>query len=106
MADYKQIDKARKTLKLGESATIPEIKEAYRTLSLKYHPDKCKEKDNKKFKEKLKQINNANEFLIEYCLNYKFPFEKAEDVKTLEEKQMKDYMKRFYNGWWGDLNNE
>ena len=104
MADYKQIDEARKTLKLGESATIPEIKEAYRELSLKYHPDKCKEKDKKKCEEKFKQINNANEFLIEYCLNYRFPFEKAEDVETSEEKQMKEHMKRFYDGWWGDLN--
>ena len=34
MADYKKVDKARKTLKLGESATIPEIKEAYRIFFL------------------------------------------------------------------------
>ena len=106
MADYKQVDKARKTLRLGESATIPEIKEAFRKLSLKYHPDKCKEKDKKKCEEKFKQINNANAVLIEYCLNYKFSFKAAEDVETPEEKEMKDHMKRFYDGWWGDLNNE
>lgn len=103
--DFKQIDKARKTLKLGESATILAIKAAYRKLSVKYHPDKCKEKDKKKCEEKFKKINNANEILIEYCLNYKFSF-KEEDVESKEEKQMKDHMKRFYDGWWGDLNNE
>ena len=106
MADYEQIDKARKGLKLGESATIPEIKEAYRKLSKKYHPDKCKEKDKTKCAEKFKQVNNANEVLIEYCLNYKFPFKAAEGVEASEEKQMKDHMKRFYDGWWGDLNSE
>lgn len=106
MAEYKQIDKARKALKLGESATIPEIKKAFRKLSIKYHPDKCEDKDKTKCEEKFKQINNANEVLIEYCLNYKFSFKEAEDVETPEEKEMKDHKKRFYDGWWGDLNDE
>ena len=106
MADHKQIDKARKVLKLGESATIPEIKKAFRELSLKYHPDKCKDKDKLKCEEKFKQINNANEVLIEYCLNYKFPLKDAEDTATKEEEETKEHMKRFYDGWWGDLKNE
>ncbi|MCK5451683.1 MAG: DnaJ domain-containing protein [Candidatus Omnitrophica bacterium] len=106
MADYKQIDKVRKTLKLGESATIPEIKKAFRKLSLKYHPDKCKGKDKTKCEKKFKEINNANEVLIEYCLNYKFPLKEAEDIETLEEREKNDHMKRFYDGWWWDLNND
>ena len=106
MADYKQIDKARKTLRLGEGATIPEIKKAFRELSLKYHPDKCKEKDKTKCEKKFKKINNANEVLIEYCLNYKFSFKEIDDIETPEEKVTRDHMKRFYDGWWGDLNNE
>ena len=106
MIDRKQIDKARKTLKLGESATIPEIKKAFRKLSIKYHPDKCKDKDKAKCEEKFKQINNANEVLIEYCLNYSFPLKDAEDTKAKEDEQMKEHMKRFYDGWWGNLNNE
>jgi len=106
MADYKQLDKARKTLKLGESATIPEIKKAFRKLSLKYHPDKRKEQDKAKCEKKFKEINNANEFLIEYCLNYKFPFKEGGEAESREDREMKDHMKRFYDGWWGDLNNE
>ena len=56
MADYKQIDKARKTLRLGESAAIPEIKKAFRKLSLKYHPDKCKKKIRRNVKKSLKKL--------------------------------------------------
>jgi DnaJ-class molecular chaperone len=106
MSDHKQINKARKILELGESATIPEIKMAFRRLSLKYHPDKCKEKDKTECEKKFKQINGANEMLIEYCLNYRFSFKNPEDVKTPEEKSMKDHMRRFYDGWWGDLNDK
>lgn len=104
MADYNKVDKAREILGLGNRATIPEIKEAYRRLSVKYHPDKCKDQDKRKCEEQFKKINNANETLIDYCLNYKFSFKEAEDMKTSEEKQMKEHMKRFYDGWWGDLN--
>lgn len=106
MTEHKRIDEARQALKLGESATIPEIKEAYRKLSLKYHPDKCKEKDKKKCEEKFKKINNANEVLIKYCLNYKFPLREAAEAESREDKEAKDHMKRFYDGWWGDLDNE
>ena len=106
MASYKQVDKARKVLGLGESATIPEIKEAYRRLSLEYHPDKCKEKDKAKCEERFKQINNANEVLIGYCLSYKFPFKEIEEKESWQEKKMKEHMKRFYDGWWGELNDE
>ncbi|MDP8257828.1 MAG: DnaJ domain-containing protein [Candidatus Aadella gelida] len=104
MTDHKKIDEARKALKLGESATIPEIKEAYRRLSLSYHPDKCKEKDKKKCEKKFKQINNANEFLIEYCLNYKFPFKEIAEEKNLKDERSKEDLKRFYDVWWEDLN--
>jgi preprotein translocase subunit Sec63 len=106
VVDHRQIDKARKTLDLQESATIPEIKRAYRRLSLKYHPDNCGEKDKKKCEKKFKEINSANQVLIEYCLSYRFPLKKARDVETSEDRHIKDHMKRFYDGWWGDLGNE
>jgi len=106
MVNSKQVDEARKTLKLGESATIPEIKKAFRKLSLKYHPDKCGEKDKAKCEKKFKEINNANQVLTEYCLNYRFPLTGLEDTEISEEKAMKDHIKRFYDGWWGDLDDE
>ena len=106
MANFKQIDKARKALKLRENATILEIKEAYRKLSVKYHPDKCKEKDKTKCEEEFKKINNANEVLIEYCLNYKFPFKEMREEESSKDQATKEHMRRFYDGWWGDLKDE
>ncbi|MFA6635823.1 MAG: DnaJ domain-containing protein [Candidatus Omnitrophota bacterium] len=103
MNDHKTINEARMILGLGESATIPEIKEAYRKLSLKYHPDKCKEKDKKKYEEKFKALNAANEILVEYCLNYKFSFKEAYGREGRKGGQMSDHLKRFYDGWWGDI---
>ena len=103
MADFRNIDKARRALKLGEAATIPEIKEAYRKLSLKYHPDKCRENDKKKCEKKFREINNAHETLIEHCLNYKFHFREIEEKETVKDRETREHMKRFYDGWWGDL---
>ena len=102
--DINKINKARKTLELSEAATILEIKEAYRKLSLKYHPDKCEEESKKKCEEKFKEINNANEALIDFCLNYEFNFEEVKEMKLKKDKEMRDHMKRFYDGWWGNLN--
>ena len=101
-----QIDEARKVLELGVKATIPEIKEAYRRLSLKYHPDKCRGKDRKKCEEMFKKINNANAVLMEYCLSYKFSFKDTETAGGQQKREMEDHMKRFYDGWWSDLDNE
>jgi len=45
------------TLGIKKDATSKEIKEAYRNLAKKYHPDK--NPDNKEAEEKFKEISNA-----------------------------------------------
>jgi DnaJ-class molecular chaperone len=40
MANFNEIEEARKLLGLGEAATLDEIKRAYRTLAHRHHPDK------------------------------------------------------------------
>ena len=50
-----------KTLGIDKKASQDEIKKAFRTLAIKYHPDKNPE--NKAAEEKFKTINEANEVL-------------------------------------------
>jgi len=85
MADFKQIDEARKILGLDQKATLEEIKEAFRTLSLKYHPDRCKDKDKKHCEEMIKKINQAKDILLNYCANYKYSFK--ENAGNCQEKR-------------------
>ena len=59
-------DKYYAILGLSPGADLPEIKAAYRKLSMKYHPDKVGhlgEEFKKVAEEKMKEINNAYEFL-------------------------------------------
>ena len=56
--DYKDY---YKTLGIDKKATQDEIKKAYRTMAIKYHPDKNPE--NKEAENKFKIVNEANEVL-------------------------------------------
>jgi len=103
MADFKQIDEARKILGLGEEASIEEIKEAFRALCLKYHPDRCKDQGKKHCEEMFKKINQAKEIILSYCANYKYSFKERDVKKQTMDKQLYEHLKRFYDGWWGDL---
>ncbi|MDR2772067.1 MAG: DnaJ domain-containing protein, partial [Elusimicrobiota bacterium] len=49
-------------LGVSKAATTAEIKAAYRTLALKYHPDK-NPGNNKETEDKFKEINEAYEVL-------------------------------------------
>ena len=51
-----------RVLGVAPKATGDEIKQAFRTLARKYHPDVAK--DKKTAEEKFKEINEANEVLI------------------------------------------
>ncbi|HAX61941.1 MAG TPA: molecular chaperone DnaJ [Elusimicrobia bacterium] len=103
MNDFKRIDEARKILGLGETASLEDIKKAYREKCLKYHPDRCKDARKKECEKMMKNINDARNIVLDYCINYKFSFAKQEIKKNTKEKELNDHLERFYNGWWGDL---
>ena len=103
MADFKQIDEARKLLGLEEDATLEEIKKAYKKLALKYHPDRCKDEKKKECEEMFKKIAHANDILIAYRSGYRYSFKEKDVKRNTMDKEFYDHLKRFYDGWWGDL---
>jgi len=103
MANFKQIDEARRLLGLDGNATLQEIKQAYRELNLKYHPDRCKDKKKKECEEMSKRINNAKDILFSYCAGYRYSFKEGDVKRNTMSKEYYEHLKRFYDGWWDNL---
>lgn len=94
---FEKIDKARKTLGLGEEATLREIKEAFRRLSKKYHPDRYSSKDKEEYHRRMSEINRAYETLLDYLSRFKVSFRK----EVVEKYNPARGMKRFFKDWLG-----
>jgi len=103
MADFKRINEARKLLGLDECATLEDIKEAYRKLASKYHPDRCEDKDKKECEEMFKRIAHARDTLMIYCAGYRYSFKEKDVRRSAMNKEFYEHLKRFYDGWWGNL---
>jgi len=103
MADFKQINEARKLLGLEEEVTLEEIKKTYRKLAFEYHPDKCKDEKKKECEEMFKKISHANDILMSYCAGYRYSFKEKDVKKNTMDKEFYEHLKRFYDGWWGNL---
>lgn len=101
--NFKQIDEARKILGLDEEAAIEEIKEAFRRLALKYHPDRCRDQDKKHCEEMLKKINHAKDIVLRYCASYRYSFKEKDVKKNSMSKEEYEHLQRFFDGWFGDL---
>lgn len=96
---FEEIDKARKVLKLAEKATLEEIKRSHRQLVQKWHPDKCKKKDQELCREKMEEINKAYKIILKYIENYHYSF--AEE-KVVEENPEERWKRQFFNDpLWG-----
>lgn len=91
---YEEIDNARKALELGKSATLLEIKKAYRALSKKWHPDRCKKEDREICHEKMKEINKAYKIILKYIEDYRYSF--------AEEKVNEDNYEERWKAQFGD----
>jgi len=99
MVNFKDIEHARRILGLNEMATMQEIKESYRKLALKYHPDRCKGKDKEKCEKIFKKINNAYEIIMAYCAGYRFSFKKEDAKKANLDYAYAEYVKGFDEEW-------
>ncbi|MEK9132398.1 MAG: GvpL/GvpF family gas vesicle protein [Patescibacteria group bacterium] len=72
--NFDVVDRARRTLRLGESATRLEIRKMYYALAEQYHPDKHVHTNVQKIIDeaemKMKDLATANEVLTVYCQQY------------------------------------
>jgi len=103
---YDKIVWARNVLDLPESATMGEIKNNYRRLIHKWHPDKCKE-NQEICREMTNNIIRAYKLISAYCNQYKFSFCRQEVEKYLSAEEW--WLKKFgANPHWGseDSNNQ
>lgn len=83
---YQALTEARKILGLPEKVPFKDIKEKYRSLSQKWHPDKNKKNPDQSVK-RMQKINWAYSVLSDYCENYIFSFdeESIRSSRTPEE---------------------
>lgn len=96
---FKEIDNARKILGLREKAALAEIKGAYRDLTRKWHPDKCKKKDKKLCHEKMIEINKAYKIILKYIENYCYRFS---EEKIAEESPAEMWQRQYgHDPLWG-----
>jgi len=75
---FSDIEAARRVLGLGETASLEQIRSAYRSLAHQYHPDK----KGTEGAEAMKEINKAYHLLIDICNNYRYSFRK-EDLSQI-----------------------
>lgn len=89
--------KAKTLLGLSDKATLFEIKQRYRNLMHKWHPDKNPE--NLETAEQMSaQINSAYKTILEYCKNYEYSF-KEDDIREKAASPHEWWESRF-----GDVN--
>ena len=97
VVNFNDIDEARRLLGLGETATMKEIKSAYRKLSHRHHPDKHGS-DGAEDDSMMKKLNEAYKLLLSYCGDYKYSFTEEDIARTYpEEEYMKKWRERWFN---------
>ena len=82
---------------------MQEIKEAYRRLAVRYHPDRCRQTQLALCEKKIREINHAKDILMAYCANYRYSFEEKEATRNAFEQEEYEHLKQFYDGWITEL---
>ncbi len=77
---WQAIERARDLFSLDDQATTDEMKQAYRRMCKKYHPDKAQEGDKKKYAEIMHRLTEAYELLMHYTKEYSFPLRPDKDT--------------------------
>jgi DnaJ-class molecular chaperone len=94
MATFEEIDKARRFLGLSEAASMKEIKQAYRRMAFRHHPDLGK--TDAQSADRMKRLNWAYKLLTDYCAHYRYTF-RGEDVARAYPEE--ECIRRYAHGW-------
>jgi preprotein translocase subunit Sec63 len=100
---HTDIEEALGILGLDETASLEDLKKAYYELARRHHPDVCRKKAQKKCEEKFKKISQAYKTVQAYCAEYGPELSKKKIKKNTMGEEYYNHLKRFYDGWWGDL---
>jgi curved DNA-binding protein CbpA len=100
MANFVEIDEARRLLGLGEAVTLKEVKTAYRRLAYRHHPDKHSGATGEETEEMMKRLNSAYKLLTDYCSDYKYTFREEDVARTYPHDE---YLRRYYYGWFDGI---
>lgn len=88
-SDWEKIAAARELLQLEETASLKQIKVAFRRLSKKHHPDLAVQGENGGFS--MQEVNEAYDVLLQYCKGYRFPLTPESSGQLMEAED-----------WWMD----
>lgn len=93
---YDEILTAVETLGLGNSATIDEIKKAYKELAKKFHPDTGNQSSDS---EKFIEVSFSYRILMAYASSFKIDFSEEAFLKSFPEERIR---RRFFSDpLWG-----
>jgi len=94
MATFEEIDEARRLLGLSEAASMKEIKQAYRRMAFRYHPDRSK--TDAQDTDRMKRLNWAYKLLTDYCACYRYSFRREDVARAYPEEE---YLRKYTYGW-------
>jgi DnaJ-class molecular chaperone len=90
MANFLEINEARRTLGLSEAATLKEIKQAYRNMAFRCHPDRAGTDSGSG--ERMKKLNRAYQVLMQYCARFHYTFREEDVARAYPEEE---YLRRW-----------
>lgn len=99
-----ELEKAYRVLKIEKNATSEEVKNSYRELAKKYHPDLYQNNPLAYLaEEKLKEVNEAYEVLEDYFENKeKYSYEEENYNSQYEDIKTDKYQKHYSNSSFWD----
>ncbi|WP_339134920.1 MAG: DnaJ domain-containing protein [Candidatus Electrothrix sp. GW3-4] len=78
--EWQAIEQARELFQLGEQATADEMKQAYRRMCKKYHPDRAEKGEKKRYAEIMCHLTESYDLLMRYIKKYRFPLKPDKDT--------------------------